>query len=396
MAKIKKSRELRDVTITHVSYVKRGANKKPFFLAKAEGIEQVEFNVRFIAKSDDEKKLLYGIVYEPDTDDAYEDTMTAEEIEKTAHEFVKYYRNIDTEHNLVAGAGSVVESFIAPGDITIGDEVIKSGSWVLVTEASDDAWEAYKAGDITGYSMFGITRQTVSKGEPTMKSWINKLFEAVGIAKSFDETLQARIDEMLRSPWFIMEVMETDFWKNVDWSQTDDERLKCLSEAMKSAASYIDAKVTEISKSDPTPETTATEQSSTTEPETTVEQVAETQAQVTENQEDAPAPTDEPAAEVKKEEPAKEEPANEAEVVEKSQAQVAEALIIETISKSANEAFSALFKGFEANFNERMASLEKRLEETETKLNEHRTDSAVVIPVQEQVVKAIVPGRALI
>ena len=49
--------ELKDVTITHVSYVKRGANKKTFLLAKSEaGEPDVEFDVKVLMKDDAEKK----------------------------------------------------------------------------------------------------------------------------------------------------------------------------------------------------------------------------------------------------------------------------------------------------------------------------------------------------
>ena len=107
MKTIKKKRQLSDVTITHVSYVRRGANKKQFFLAKSACKQaDAEFKVRFLSKDDNvgEKRLLYGIVYEPDAEDTYGDFMTKDEIEKTAHEFLEYYRNIDTEHNQIGRA----------------------------------------------------------------------------------------------------------------------------------------------------------------------------------------------------------------------------------------------------------------------------------------------------
>ena len=65
--------------------------------------------------------------------------MTAPEIEKAAHGFMKDARNIDKQHDFNAGVGEVVESYIAPADFTIGDEkTITKGSWVLVTKASDE------------------------------------------------------------------------------------------------------------------------------------------------------------------------------------------------------------------------------------------------------------------
>ncbi|MGQ7174092.1 XkdF-like putative serine protease domain-containing protein, partial [Escherichia sp. R-CC3] len=41
-----------------------------------------------IKSDDEEKRLVYGIVYEPDTLDAHGDFTDAETIEKAAHEFM--------------------------------------------------------------------------------------------------------------------------------------------------------------------------------------------------------------------------------------------------------------------------------------------------------------------
>ena len=243
-------RFLKDVTITHVSYVKKGQNKKQFFFAKSEEnrAADIEFDVRFISKSmDDEQKLLYGIVYEPDVADHSGDAMTAVEIEKSAHEFLEFYRNIDTEHNVVPGAGVVVESYIAPIDMNIGDEVIKSGSWILVTKATDEIWDDWKNGDITGYSMFGFARSTeVSKGEPKLKNMFEKILKAIGISKSFEETIQATIDDMTRSPYFIMDMVSKDYYSSLDWPLMKEDELKILAKSLRDAADYTEKKAAEI------------------------------------------------------------------------------------------------------------------------------------------------------
>lgn len=155
-------RELINANITHVSYVDKGANKKQFFFTKS---KQPDFNKEiklFINKEDEEQQLVYGVVYEPDAEDSHGDYMTAAEIEKAAHGFLKDARNIDKQHDFNPGVGEVVESYIAPADFTIGEETIKKGSWVLVTKASDEVWDQIKKGQITGYSMAG-TAETVQK-----------------------------------------------------------------------------------------------------------------------------------------------------------------------------------------------------------------------------------------
>ncbi|MGK4043750.1 XkdF-like putative serine protease domain-containing protein [Heyndrickxia oleronia] len=158
-------RELLNANITHVSYVDKGANKKQFFLTKSDEKPTFQKEVKvFINKEEEEQKLVYGVVYEPDVEDSHDDFMTAPEIEKAAHGFMKDARNIDKQHDFNAGVGEVVESYIAPADFTIGDETITKGSWVLVTKASDEVWEEIKKGEITGYSMAG-TAETIEKNE---------------------------------------------------------------------------------------------------------------------------------------------------------------------------------------------------------------------------------------
>lgn len=155
--------ELKNLKITHVSYVRKGANKKQFFLMKSDDNDtNFEKEVKlFINKANEEQKLIYGVVYEPDEIDTQGEFAKAEEIEKAAHEFLADNRNIDLQHNFKPDYGTVVESYIAPIDFKIENENVKKGAWVLVTKAKDDIWEAVKKGEITGYSMAGKASKTI-------------------------------------------------------------------------------------------------------------------------------------------------------------------------------------------------------------------------------------------
>ena len=108
-----------------------------------------------ISKADEEKRIVYGVVYEPDAKDSDGNWMTASEIEKMAHGFVKSLRlkQIDKNHNGEAGDGEVVESFVARE----GDPDFPKGAWVLGTQITkDETWRAIKKGEITGYSIQGV------------------------------------------------------------------------------------------------------------------------------------------------------------------------------------------------------------------------------------------------
>lgn len=166
-------RKLKNVDVSFVSIVDKAANKKKFFLTKSEQEPTFEKEVKIIKGEDEEQKLVYGIVYSPgsaddsSTHDAHGDFMTAEEIEKSAHNFIAKYRNIDTQHDFNAGAGEVVESYVAPVDMEINGETITKGTWVLVTKATDKIWKDIKDGKMTGYSLAGVAETEVIEEEVT-------------------------------------------------------------------------------------------------------------------------------------------------------------------------------------------------------------------------------------
>lgn len=105
------------------------------------------------SKFDEEKQLAFGEVYIPMIPDSQGDFMTAEEIEKMAHGFMKsgLLRGVDTQHDLVDNGAIVVESFIARK----GDPDFVEGSWVAAVWVPDDIWPLVKSGELGGFSMYG-------------------------------------------------------------------------------------------------------------------------------------------------------------------------------------------------------------------------------------------------
>lgn len=381
---IEKKRLLKDVTITHVSYVKRGANKKQFFLAKNDcSRADIQFDMQFFSKSDDdERKLLYGVVYEPDIEDSHGDAMTKDEIEKTAHEFLEFYRNIDTEHNMLAGAGTVVESYVTPIEMKIGKNVIKAGSWILVTRATDEIWDAWKAGDITGYSMFGISRETqMSKGESKLKKFLENVLSKVGLSKAFNETVESTIEQLTKDPFFIMDMLQKDFFESINWEGTQDDDLKALSLSMRSAADYIDGKISDISKSDDSKENA--------------------EEPPAENQEETPAEEPETAEEPAKDEaePENEAPAEtetEPEEVGKSAEKLFEEMF-EKVVKSNGDTLNILLSEKLNPVLDKVKTLTKTIETLEDKIQDLETGSSVKTqPPQADVRKSRNPALGLL
>ncbi|MFW9991927.1 MAG: XkdF-like putative serine protease domain-containing protein [Candidatus Odinarchaeota archaeon] len=114
-----------------------------------------------IMKLDEEKRLVYGVVLEPETVDLQDDIVSVDEIEKAAHGFMMDSRAIYYEHAIKEPDSRIVESYLAPIDFEMNGQIVKQGSWVMVTYCgNDDVWKQLKDGELTGYSIRGSALRT--------------------------------------------------------------------------------------------------------------------------------------------------------------------------------------------------------------------------------------------
>lgn len=112
-----------------------------------------------IFKAIEEKRLVTGVVMEPGEFDAHGDITMADEIENAAYVYMLNSQVVGDQHSQPAPA-KIVESYIAPQDLTIGDQAVKEGSWVMTVKVEDDEmWEAVKSGDYTGFSIGGFAQK---------------------------------------------------------------------------------------------------------------------------------------------------------------------------------------------------------------------------------------------
>ena len=103
-----------------------------------------------------EERIVFGIVYEPDSTDAQGDSASAEEIQKAAYNFMENAQAFKVMHKGKKVNVKILENYLAPIDFTVAKRTVKKGSWVLVTRVVDDKlWQDVKAGRLTGYSMAG-------------------------------------------------------------------------------------------------------------------------------------------------------------------------------------------------------------------------------------------------
>ena len=126
--------------------------------AKKKGRVEKEYQIPII-KLDEEQRIAYGVVLEPETEDSQGDVIGVEEIERTAHGFLLESRRIGLGHTRKILAAPV-ESFVAPADFKFGNEEIKKGSWVLGVKIFDEQiWRDVNAGLFQSFSVGGFANR---------------------------------------------------------------------------------------------------------------------------------------------------------------------------------------------------------------------------------------------
>ena len=109
-----------------------------------------------IWKSADASRIVYGVVLQPGVTDSQGDVVSAEEIEQAAHRYLVESRKQDLQHDETKAPVEVVESYIAPMDMTVAGRPVLKGSWVMASHVRDDSlWDRVQKGELTGYSIGG-------------------------------------------------------------------------------------------------------------------------------------------------------------------------------------------------------------------------------------------------
>jgi len=121
-----------------------------------------------LLKSDDEKQIVYGIVFEPDfvfdPDPTFDDeqTISKDHIEDAAHDYLSNMRKGThlshqklSHREEVDNKTDIVESYIAPVDFEMEGALVKEGTWIVGMKIYDkELWQQTKD-SITGFSAGG-------------------------------------------------------------------------------------------------------------------------------------------------------------------------------------------------------------------------------------------------
>lgn len=138
--------------------------------------EETKKSVR-VTKQDEAKRIVYGIVLDPYIVDAHDDHLSPAVIEETAHEWLKGSRVIGLDHDGEAEGATVVESWLHPYPTpedyrnavankphkayatAFGDDMLRSGSWVLAVQLTPEQWAKVQAGELNAFSIGGHGRR---------------------------------------------------------------------------------------------------------------------------------------------------------------------------------------------------------------------------------------------
>jgi hypothetical protein len=104
--------------------------------------------------------LAYGVILAPEEWDLQGDIIAEREIRDTAHHYLQECRIIKARHKGEPLGVEVVESYIAPQDITFdgvhGQQVAPKGSWIVGAKVNDpNVWQKVLDGEYTGFSVGG-------------------------------------------------------------------------------------------------------------------------------------------------------------------------------------------------------------------------------------------------
>jgi hypothetical protein len=112
------------------------------------------------ASADDERRVVLGVVMEPDAVDTQGDQTSIEEIELAAWRFLADYRvgrarlRLMHRTDLQDGEAVLVENYVAPADFTLGGQLVRKGSWLQAWHVPQpEVWAAIKSGALTGFSI---------------------------------------------------------------------------------------------------------------------------------------------------------------------------------------------------------------------------------------------------
>lgn len=110
--------------------------------------------VQVVKATNEELKQATFLVLAPEEVDLHGDIYSTDEVRKACHNFNQHSMTANLLHLVETDSFSIVESYISQTEMVLGERLIKSGSWLVVTQMhTDEIWEEVKKGNLTGVSV---------------------------------------------------------------------------------------------------------------------------------------------------------------------------------------------------------------------------------------------------
>lgn len=93
------------------------------------------------------------VVLAPDKTDLHGDIYSATEVAKACHNFNEYCGTTFIDHKEDTDQAKIVESYLAPVDMKVGDQLVTKGTWLAVVQYDESLWQEVKKGKYTGLSI---------------------------------------------------------------------------------------------------------------------------------------------------------------------------------------------------------------------------------------------------
>ncbi len=235
MNNIEKAIEIRNARIRFVSLVDKAANLQSFLVTKNKDGEASFTTCGQIVKADADNHYVTGIVYEPMVKDSQGNFMTEDEIVKAARWYAKNGNMVDVQHSFSPlSSASVVESWVAKADFSLGDKAVKKGTWLMTVEISDDKiWNRIEKGEITGFSMGGVGEYATEDVD----------IDIDNLEKSFNDATPKKRRGIIKT---LLSLLDGE--KQEEKEVTKDEMKAIVSETIEKSAGSIAAEVAKIIK----------------------------------------------------------------------------------------------------------------------------------------------------
>lgn len=234
-------RELKNLHVSWISLVDKGANRKSIIFKSDKFVSDKLLKTIDIKKTDEEKHLVYGIVYAPDEVDAHGDFSKAATIENAAHEFMKERntQNVDKQHSLEKQPAYIAESWIVrKGDELFPEEI---GAWAVAIKVEDEElWLAVKSGEIGGISLYGEAE--VEPDENLFRKFVKWLRKDLDGAMEMEQ----KIGQLREFGWLMEKVIN----QILNSEDTTEEKRAQIEESVSQFKAKIDElNLTDLAKS---------------------------------------------------------------------------------------------------------------------------------------------------